>query len=95
MNLSSRPIHNPAVLTRKLFDSEMVLVNADTAISLALTNETAVIVWEMADGKNKIQDIIDTINHQFQNVPDDTVLKDIQELIELLARDGFIGFEVE
>ena len=95
MNLSSKPIQNPAVLTRKLFDSEMVLVNADTAISLALTNETAVIVWEMADGKNKIQDIIDTINHQFQNVPDDTVLKDIQELIELLARDGFIGFEVE
>jgi len=92
MNLSSKPLQNPAVLTRKIFDSEMVLVNADSAVSLALTNQTAVIVWEMADGKNSVQDIIDGVKRQFQNVPE-AVSTDIQDLIELLDRDGFIGFE--
>ncbi len=94
MDFSSKPLQNPAVLTRRVFDNEMVLVNADTAVSLALTNETAVTVWEMSDGKNSIQDIIESIQHQFREVPD-TVSSDIQELIDMLARDGFVGFELQ
>ena len=93
MKLSSKPLQNPAVLTRKIFANEMVLVNGDSAVSLALTNQTAVQIWEMADGKNSVQDIIENVKCQFQNVPD-KVSTDIQDLIELLARDGFIGFEL-
>lgn len=92
MNLSSKPIQNPAVLTRKVFDDEMVLVNADSACSIALTNQTAVIVWEMVDGKNSIQDIIDGVTRNFQNVPKG-VSNDVQDLLNELNSDGFIGFE--
>lgn len=92
MDLSSKPLQNPSVLSRKLFDDEVVLVNADTASSLALTNQTAVIVWEMVDGNKSIQDIIDAITQQFQDVPNG-VSSDVQALLNLLARDGFIGFE--
>ena len=92
MDLSASPIQNPAVLARKILDGEMVLVNADNAASLALTNLTAVAVWELANGKNSVQDIIDGIQQQFQGVPD-TVSSDVLVFIELLARDGFIGFE--
>ena len=92
MDLSSKPLQNPAVLTRKIFDDEMVLVNADSAISLALTNQTAVVAWEMSDGNNSVQDIINGITHQFQNVPDG-VSSDVQDLLNLLTHDGFIGFE--
>jgi len=92
MDLSSKPLQNPAVLTRKIFDDEMVLVNADSAISLALTNQTALVVWEMADGKNSVQDIIDGVTRQFQNVPDN-VSSDVLDLLNVLTNDGFIGFE--
>lgn len=92
MDLSSTPIKNPAVLAREIFDGGMVLVNADNASSLALSNQTAVVVWEMADGKNTVQDIIKGVKHQFQDVPD-TVSSDIIAFLELLTQDGFVGFE--
>lgn len=92
MKLSSRPLQNPAVLARKIVDGEMVLVNADNATSLALTNNTAVLIWEMTDGRNSVQDIIAGVTRQFQDVPD-SVASDVLDLLELLARDGFIGFE--
>ena len=92
MNFSLKPLQNPAVLSRKMFEGEIVLVNADTADSLALTNQTAVVVWEMANGNNTVHDIITGVENQFQNVPD-TVSDDVLDLLELLAQDGFIGFE--
>ena len=92
MDLSSSPIKNPAVLSRKIVDGEMVLVNADNAVSLALTTQTAVIVWEMANGNNTIQDIIKEVTRQFQDVPG-TVSNDVLAFLDLLAQDGLIGFE--
>lgn len=85
-------MRNPDVLSRRILDGEMVLVNGDTATSLALTNRTAVIIWEMADGRNSIQNIIHTISQEFQNVPAG-VAADVQALLAQLARDGFIGYE--
>ena len=92
MNLSANPLQNPAVLARKIADGEMVLVNADNATSLALTNQPAVLIWEMADGRNSIQDIIAGVTSHFQDVPD-SVSSDVLVLLDMLARDGFIGFE--
>ena len=92
MDLISKPVQNPDILARKIVDDEMVLVNADTAASLALTNQTAVAVWELMDGDNSVQDIIEGVKRQFQDVPD-TVEDDILALLELLIQDGFIGFE--
>ena len=94
MDLSAKPLQNPAVLSRKIFENEMVLVNADSAVSLALSNQTAVSVWEMVNGQNSIQNIIDGIKNQFKNVPD-TVTEDVQDLLGLLRRDGFVGFEYD
>lgn len=92
MELSKNPLKNPAVLARKIVAGEMVLVNADNGTSLALTNQTAVLIWEMADGKNSVQDIIAGVTRQFQAVPT-SVSGDVLEVLDLLAQDGFIGFE--
>mgnify|MGYP001316338436 CR=1 FL=1 len=94
MNVSAKPLHNPAVLARTITAGEMVLVNGDNGTSLALTNQTAVLIWEMTDGKNSVQDIISEVTGHFQTVPD-SVAGDVLVLLDLLARDGFIGFESE
>ncbi|GAB4342281.1 MAG: hypothetical protein Kow0089_17280 [Desulfobulbaceae bacterium] len=91
---TSTPIRNPAVLSRRVFENEMILVNGDTAVSLALTNPTAVAVWELTDGHNSVQDIVDRVANSFKNVPE-SVSRDILELLELLTEDGFIGFELD
>ena len=93
MNLLSIPVRNPAVLSRKIFDDEMVLVNADTALSVALTNMTAVKVWDLVNGKNSVQEIIGGIQIRFRDIPD-TFKDDILNLLELLDREGYIGFEL-
>lgn len=92
MELSAKPLRNPAVLARRIADGEMVLVNADNATSLALTSRTAVLIWELADGKNSVKDIIHEVVLQFQDVPD-SVSEDVLDMLNQLARDGFIGFE--
>ncbi len=92
MKLSAVPIKNPAVLGQKIVADEMILMNADTAASLALTNQTALTVWEMIDGKRSIQGIINGLIDYFQDIPD-TVADDVLGLLELLSKDGFIGFE--
>ena len=92
MELWSIPIQNPSVVTRKIGEDEIVLVNADTAASLALTNRTALVVWELIDGARSIRDIIEAVKLRFQSVPD-TVDNDVRSLLELLTRDGFIGFK--
>lgn len=93
MELSARPVKNPSVLARRIVDEEMVLVNGDNAAALALTNPTAVFIWEAVDGKTSVRGIIDGVNQRFQGVPD-TVADDVRGLLEQLAVDGFIGFEV-
>lgn len=92
MDLAATPVQNPDVLSRKVSNGEMVLVNADTGASLALTNRTAVAVWELVDGHRNLHDIIDGLKDRFRDVPKN-VAGDVLALIELLVRDGFIGFE--
>ena len=92
MDLKAKPLQNPAVLSRKILDDEMVLVNADNAASMALTNQTAIQVWLLVDGQNSIQNIIDGIRYKFSDVPDE-VEDDVKDLLKILTRDGFIGFE--
>ena len=92
ISLSSRPIQNPAVLSRLLEGGEMILVNGDNGSSLALTNPTAVLIWELMDGRNTVGDIVQRIKEQFEKVPP-TVEAEVLALLDKLAQGGFIGFE--
>lgn len=92
MKLSSIPVRNPAVLARRIVADEMVMVNADTSASLALTNQTAVIVWELVNGRNTVQHIVSSVEKSFSEVPDN-VQVDVLDFLELLDREGYIGFE--
>ncbi len=94
MDLMSKPIQNPSVHERQIVEGEMILMNGDTAVSLALTNETALIAWKLVDGKRSIKDIIKAVEAHFQYIPD-TVTGDVINLLELLSEDGFIGFELK
>jgi hypothetical protein len=91
MELGSNPVANPAVIS-ELLDGEAVLVNTDTAAAIVL-NGTGLAAWKLMDGNHSLQDIVAAICEQFRGVPD-TVSDVVRALVETLAEDGFVGFEL-
>lgn len=90
MERTTTPLPNPAVVARELDGGEAVLVNLDTAASLAL-NPTGLLVWTLTDGQRTAAEIIAAVRNHFRNVPD-SVDDDILTLLEILADGGFVGF---
>lgn len=92
MEPSAKPLINPAAAYREGMDGWAVLVNLDTAGSLAL-NPTGVVVWRLVDGKRSVAQIAAAVRRHFKDAPP-TVLDDVTDLLETLAEEGFVGFEV-
>ncbi|MBU0491995.1 MAG: PqqD family peptide modification chaperone [Chloroflexi bacterium] len=92
MHPTAQPMPNPAAAYRAGLDGWAVLVNLDTAGSLAL-NPTGVVVWQLVDGRRTVDQIIAGVRQHFKDAPS-TVDDDVVELLEDLAEEGFIGFEV-
>jgi len=90
--LDSIPVCNPAVVTRKTSEDGMVLVNSDTGISLAL-NSTGALVWDLIDGERNPAAIAHAVAGSFDDAPA-CVAEDIGACLQVLADDGFIGYEV-
>jgi hypothetical protein len=92
VKLSSKPMPNPAVIFRELDGGEAVLVNTDTTASIVL-NATGMAVWRWMDGARSLDEIVALVRRQFQGVPD-SVASDVQQLLEVLAEEGFVGYEL-
>jgi hypothetical protein len=92
-DLSTRPIANPSVIFREGLDNWAILVNTDTAASLAL-NPTGILVWKMIDGKRNVESIMKGVKDLFKSVPD-SFTNDIISLLNVLFQDGFVGQEVQ
>ncbi|MBN1967510.1 MAG: PqqD family protein, partial [Anaerolineae bacterium] len=86
------PVRNPAVIFQAVFD-DAVLVNADTGVSLVL-NPTGVIVWQSIDGRRGLTEIVAELMQHYPDAPEANVVQDVAALLETLAEDGFIGYEV-
>jgi len=92
VQLSNKPMPNPAVILRELPGGEAVLVNTDTMASIVL-NTTGLALWRWMDGARSLDDLVALVRRQFQGVPDG-VAGDIQQLLDLLAEEGFVGYEL-
>ncbi len=84
---------SPNVVLREESDDWGILFDADTGKSVAL-NPIAV---SMFKAMRKTQDVVvmeKVIRDEYEEVPD-TLNTDISKFVDSLAKDGFIGFEVE
>jgi hypothetical protein len=89
LDLSAKPLANPAVVFQACLDDWAVLVNLDTAASLAL-NPTGIIVWQLVDGRRSVQEIVAAVGRRFQDAPA-SMPDDVRALLDTLAEDGFVG----
>lgn len=64
-------------------DGEMLLYNPENATTLHL-NGPSIIVWELCDGKNSVQEIIDLVKTAFPDQADQ-VEEDVISVVEDLS----------
>lgn len=93
LQLSSIPIPNPSVISRKGLEDHLILVNCDTGNSIVL-NVTGAYIWEQIDGKIGIDKIIERVSDYYSEVSEG-FQEDIRKVIFNLEKDGFIGYEIE
>jgi hypothetical protein len=86
------PIPNPASFFKEDQDGWGVLVNMDTAASVAL-NPTGSMIWKLIDGKRCSRDIASAFMKGLEDAPH-CVYEDVMALLDCLAEDGLIGYEV-
>ena len=91
MKLSERPFANPSAIFQETGDGWGVLVNLDTARSVAL-NPTGILVWQLVDGQRSIHEIVTSVERHFCDSPP-TVSDDVTALLDILAEEGMVGFE--
>jgi SynChlorMet cassette protein ScmD len=93
MNATDKvPVPNPVAVLREEFDDWAVLFNPDNAKALGI-NPIGVAVWKALNGSKEIPEIVSEIKDKFTEVPE-TVSNDVSEFIEILTRDGFVGYEL-
>lgn len=91
MKLSEKPIANPSAIFQETGDGWAVLVNLDTARSVAL-NPAGILVWQLVDGQRNIREIVAGVECHFRDTPP-SVTDDVTALLDVLVEEGMIGFE--
>jgi hypothetical protein len=93
MELSDKPVPNPSAVFQETGDGWAVLVNLDTARSVAL-NPSGILVWQLIDGQRSLHEIVAGVERHFRDTPP-SVADDVTALLDILVEEGMIGFEWE
>lgn len=91
MEPSDKPVANPSAIFQETEDGWAVLVNLDTACSLAL-NPSGILVWQLIDGQRSVREITDDVKRHFRDTPP-SATDDVIALLDILAEEGMIGLE--
>lgn len=92
INLKYVPFPNPEVIIQEDDRGCIVLVNFDSGHAISL-NRMGRFIWESADGKATVQEILDKISETFSGVPEN-LEDDIIPLVRILKQNGFFGEEI-
>ncbi len=90
MSSRDRPVRNPETILEPCQGGWAVLVNLDTAGAVAL-NPTALLVWQLVDGRRTIAGIAAEVATRFRDVPPHLV-DDVAALLTGLSEEGLVGY---
>jgi hypothetical protein len=84
------PSRNGAIISRRI-ENEILLLNRKTN-QYHILNETAAMIWELADGRRTVSDIIDSVSGTYSN-SDDVIPSDVTMTLDGLKVLGLITLE--
>ncbi len=82
-DLKSVPLRSPSVVTRKTGNEYVLVPVADNIAdmnSVYTLNETGAFLWELIDGENNIEDMIEALIREF-DIDEKTATDDVFEFI--------------
>jgi hypothetical protein len=87
-DLKSVPLRSPSIVTRKT-GSEYVLVPVTDNIadmnSVYTLNETGAFLWDLIDGENSIEDMIEALIREY-DIGEETATNDVFEFINEMCK---------
>lgn len=86
------PIANPLVVLREEFDDWAVLFDPDTGNAIGL-NPIGVFVWKCLDGSRTLEDILNTLQENCEDVPEEAE-QHLNDFILNLSEQGLVGYEI-
>ena len=86
--IPEKPMRKDSVLRGSKGD-ETVLYNEESG-AIHVLNPTALLVWNLCDGEHSIEEIENTMRAEFSVSEDQSVSKDIEEVIERFSKEGLL-----
>jgi len=87
--VSERYIARSSAIAARLLEGEMVIMSALDSTLFTL-NATATAIWQAADGRTPLREIVhNAIHAQFSEVPG-SALQDAETFVEALAQHGIL-----
>jgi SynChlorMet cassette protein ScmD len=89
--MTNKPLANPLVVLREEFDDWAILFDPDTGHAFGL-NPVSLFIWKHLDGKHTVADILENLQANCQEVPEEAEAH-IREFIDNLLKNGLAGYE--
>ena len=83
-----KPVRKPSVISRKL-GGETVLYDQETR-AIHVLNPTAILVWDLCDGKHGLEEIERTLRAEFRAEEKAGVRDDVVRIIERFRAEGLL-----
>ncbi|MFC1572218.1 HPr-rel-A system PqqD family peptide chaperone [Candidatus Eisenbacteria bacterium] len=84
----TRPLRKNSLLIRRMGE-ETVLYDRNTG-AIHTLNPTALLIWDLCDGKHALEDMEQAIRKQFSVGETETVLADIRDVLSHFREEGLL-----
>lgn len=92
MTEEGKPVANPLVVLREEFDDWAVLFDPDSGKAFGV-NPVGVFIWKHLDGRMTHQDILQDLNKNCEEVPEEAE-EQVGLFIQGLVEEGLAGYEL-
>jgi SynChlorMet cassette protein ScmD len=92
MTEEGRLVANPLVVLREEFDDWAVLFDPDSRKAFGV-NPVGVFIWKHLDGQMTRQDILQDLNKNCDEVPEEAE-EQVRLFIQGLVEEGLVGYEL-
>lgn len=87
---ATRYIQNPDVNLRDEDEDGALLFNPDTG-KVQLLNSTGFYIWKLCAEGSTVDELVAAFKADFEEVPEDQVVADVEEFVDYMMDSGFIG----
>lgn len=91
--MTLKPMCKTGVTSRTI--GRETILSSETETAIHILNPTAKLVWDLCDGQHSLEEIEKAMRARFALPPDYPVIRDIQNIIDVLIQKGLLEIPTE